>query len=87
MSQKRQSNCDFCHQVYYAGKSQNKKKNGFPVFLLCEHCFNWSLAKKDKKYAKILKGNFFKTVPSGKSFSEIWTSKYKRPNFSLNIGR
>ena len=72
-----ETRCDFCRQPYFSEiRNINKKKSGFPVYFLCDHCYDWSIAKKDKKYARKLNGNFFKHETSGKVFSEQYKGKY-----------
>jgi hypothetical protein len=75
------ASCDFCRQTYFNDhKRENKKKNGFPLYLLCQHCYDWSLPKKSRKLgvARVLKGSPSKQKHSGEAFSKSWSSAYRR---------
>lgn len=72
------TSCDLCHvTTYYADKGANKRKQGFPLYLVCQHCFDWSISRKYRPYARVLHGTIEKPPTSGKSFSTNWKSHYK----------
>lgn len=73
------SHCDMCGQCYYhAEKNLNKRRNGFPVYVVCDYCYNWSVPKKCRDRYKKLGGSKFPPVTSGKKFSKAWNNVYRK---------
>ena len=65
--------CDFCETKYYhVAKKTNRRKNGYPVYLLCKYCHDWSIGKKNQKYAKVMEGEISEPKTSGKIFTKLW---------------
>lgn len=77
--------CDFCTNVYFCEGSLNKRKNGFPVYRLCDHCIMWSLPKAKRMYAKKLDGNISKPISSGKKVSKSLRNTYRKVSKSAQI--
>jgi len=80
-----ETSCDMCGIKFYNSSKCNKRKNGYPMYLICQYCHDWSLPKHMQIGAKG-KGSFpcsriiigeSLPVKSGRTFSRQWTSKYK----------
>ena len=67
--------CEMCHSLVYSNEKNKPKKSGFPVYLVCDYCYSWSLSSKDRKYAGVMK-SCERPKTSGKKFSKSWTSNY-----------
>lgn len=82
-----ESECDICRQTYYTEtKAINQKCQGYPVYLVCAHCFLWSVPNKRKKYARLIQGHPWKPPTSGKQFSKKWVNVYGRPRVLHSVG-
>lgn len=78
--------CDICVQPYYnSNKKANKRKNGFPVYRVCNYCYDWSLPKSMKSRAQILSGKICKDPTSGKKFTQLWKNRYRTTKQKQNI--
>lgn len=81
MTQIRESKCDFCNNIYYHKSGVNKRRGGYPVYMLCQFCYDWSLPKRMKRAeacsAKVLQGSLYKPATSGKKFSQSYNKTYK----------
>lgn len=64
--------CDFCGNKYYAAKGINCRRNGFPVYLLCSPCYNWSIPKRKRNQAIELKGLIYRKRTTGRIASDMW---------------
>ena len=79
------TDCDMCKQSFYSETRCNKKKNGYPAYLVCTYCYDWSIPRTRKDMAKVIKGSATLPAKSGKSFSKSWTSKYKSMSMNKKV--
>ena len=88
-----ETRCDMCKTPFYNSTKCNKRKNGYPVYRVCQHCHDWSIPKRmqmnatGKRSFPCAKVIISEPLPikSGKSFSRRWTSRYRNPTKRTDI--
>lgn len=74
----KKSRCDMCRITYYCDTVANKRTHGYPLYLLCHQCYEWSIPKRMRIVSKKLQGSISKPPTSGKKFNASWNNVYKK---------